>query len=148
MQSFKVLVHIFREQDRDPDPEDSWDRGDTSAMIEVRGVAPVKDSRYFDVVLPSEFDPSKKLFLLWADYDTGDSFGRDGNQFEAIDLFHDYDAACAAKKALQSYRGDVYSGDYVRDDGGTASVHLPWNGYFEYLNALHVQEVPVCDEPL
>lgn len=139
MQRFTVVVRILGYVTCEGDPESRWDRDDTAADIYVDGVRPVGSDDYYDVTLPSPMDESKRLYLLWADYDTGDSFGRDCNRFEAIDLFQSYERAQEASNALNA--GESYSVDYARDDGSIITYCRPWVGYFENLNALHVEEV-------
>lgn len=139
---FSVDYDRYTYVTREGDPEDRWDRDDTAADITVNGVR--LTDRYFDVVLPTTYDPSKPLFLLWANYNTGDSFGHDRNQTEWIDIFQDEQkaneaAATLAKCTDRNYSN--YSGTYIRDDGTSCTVHLPWLGYFESLNDVIVTPV-------
>lgn len=140
---FEVVYERHTYVTREGDPEDRWDRDDTAADISIDGVR--LSERYFDVVLPTDYDPSKPLYLLWANYNTGDSFGHDANQTEWIDIFQDEQKAYAAAKALESFKDDnnTYSGTYIRDDGSSCTVHLPWLGYFESLNSVNVERVKV-----
>lgn len=139
MTKFYVKYDRYEYITRECDPEDQWDRDDTAAEITVTGVVISKGNEYFDVALPQDYDPSKPLYLLWADYDTGDSFGRDGNRFEAVDLFQDRDMADAAKSELERSESE----GYTRDDGTYIKYYKCWDGYFEYLNDLHVEPVTV-----
>lgn len=139
MSFFKVIVDINEYQTREPNGDDDWDSGDTAADISINGVEFAE--HYFDVVLPTEYCGNKPLFLLWANYDTGDSFGRQCNKFEAVDIFQDRSRAEAAQRALtDSPEGNA---SYVRDDGTTIQYSCPWDGYFECLNYLEVEEVAI-----
>lgn len=139
MSFFKVIVEINEYQTREPNEGDEWDSGDTAADISIQGVEFAE--RYFDVALPQEYDASKPLFLLFANFDTGDSFGRQCNKFEAVDIFQDRARAEAAGSALmESPEGGA---SYVRDDGTTIQYSCPWHGYFESLNYLELEEVRI-----
>lgn len=138
MSFFKVIVDIREYYTREPE-EDEWDNGETAADISIQGVEFAE--RYFDLALPTEYDASKPLFILYANYDTGDSFGRQCNKFEAVDIFQDRARAEAAQRALtDSPEGNA---SYVRDNGTTIQYSCPWHGYFECLNYLEVEEVRI-----
>lgn len=137
MSFFKVIVDIREYYTREPE-EDEWDNGETAADISIQGVEFAE--RYFDVALPQEYVPGP-LYLLYANYDTGDSFGRQRNRFEAVDIFQDRSRAEAAQRALtDSPEGNA---SYVRDNGTTIQYSCPWHGYFECLNYLEVEEVAI-----
>lgn len=139
MSFFKVMVDINEYQTREPNHDDQWDNGDTAADISINGVEFAE--HYFDVALPQEYEASKPLYLLYANYDTGDSFGRQCNKFEAVDIFQDRARAEAAQRALtNSQEGNA---SYVRDDGTTIQYSCPWHGYFECLNYLEVEDVAI-----
>lgn len=138
MSFFKVIVDIHQYSTREPNEGDEWDSGDTAADISINGVEFAE--HYFDVALPQEYIPGP-LFLLWANFDTGDSFGRQCNKFEAVDIFQDRARAEAALRSLRdSLEGNA---SYVRDNGTTIQYSCPWHGYFEHLNYLEVEEVAI-----
>lgn len=138
MSFFKVIADIREYYTREPNDDDQWDSGETAADISIQGVEFAE--RYFDVALPKEYTPGP-LYLLWANYDTGDSFGQYCNKFEAVDIFQDRARAEAAQRSLtDSPEGNA---SYVRDDGTTIQYSCPWHGYFESLNYLEVEEVAI-----
>lgn len=122
-------------------PGDEWDRDDTAADISINGIEIVPEARYRDITVPFDVDINKSYILLWADYNTGDSFGHDENYVEFIDLFETIERAQAARKALENSTG--YSCTYVREDGSEISTSIPWDGYFESLNELRLEVVSV-----
>lgn len=140
---FTVDYDSYTHTTREPYPDDDWDRGDTHTDVSINGVVMCDSDKYFDLVLPGDYDPSKPLYLLWASYDTGDSFGRDGGKAEFIDLFQDHERAQAALKVLQQATDDSFEGSYIRDDGTPIKIYVPWVGYFESLNYITVESVYV-----
>lgn len=140
MSFFKVIADIREYYTREPNDDDQWDNGETAADISIQGVEFAE--RYFDVALPREYDASKPLFMLWANFDTGNSFGRQRNKFEAVDIFQNRARAEAAQRTLTDTE-EGQSASYVRDDGTTIQYSCPWHGYFECLNYLEVEEVAI-----
>ncbi|WEM34355.1 hypothetical protein [Xanthomonas phage X1] len=122
-------------------PDDRWDRDDTAADISINGIEIVSEAGYRDLSVPFDVDINKSYILLWADYNTGDSFGHDRNYVEFIDLFETIERAQAARKALEE--GTSYTRSYVREDGTGVSTSIPWAGYFESLNELRLDVVSV-----
>ena len=135
----RVQYDEYRHVTRDAYPDDSWDRGDTAADICIHAIEIVPERMYRDITVPFEVLRGKKYYLLWADYDTGDSFGRDENQVEFIDLFETVEDANTARDALLGVKG--YNGTYIRQDGTKITVHIPWYGYFEHLNSINITPV-------
>lgn len=124
---------------RHGDPNDRWDRDSTAATVSVKGIKQVDEKGYHDLAVPFDISHDKAYFLLWADYDTGDSFGRDGNRTEWVDLFQSIESAEKARKELLD--GSGYTRGYTRDDGTVIDFYVPWEGYFESLNDLRVDVV-------
>lgn len=143
MTAIEIKYHIDQYVTRLSDPEDRWDRDDTAGDITIQGINIVDKASYKDIDVPIEVTEGEIYYLLWADYNTGDSFGHDGNQFEAIDLFTTSKAAYLARRQLLA--ANKSSGIYTRDDGTNIQIYLPWEGYFESLNDLNVTEVIADD---
>lgn len=121
--------------------DDQWDRDDTAAIIGINGIEVVSEPSYRDLSVPFEIDFNRSYLLLWADYNTGDSFGHDANRVEFIDLFETIERAEAARQKLS--KATEYSSGYTREDGTGISYHIPWNGYFESLNDINITVVRV-----
>lgn len=125
---------------REAYPNDNWDNDCTAAEIRINGIRVGDKAGYRDFEVGFDVVPGEKYWLLWADYGTGDSFGSYDNIAEFIDLFIDFDQAEAARKALMEQTG--YTRGYMRQGQNEAiSIHVPWEGYFEHLNELHVERV-------
>lgn len=138
-------------------PSDEYDegvpysyRGATGASISVNGIEVVEDG-WLDLPTEFEIEPGVQYYLLYAVYETGDSFGRDGGNTEWIGLYRDYDLAEEQARKIEAHangydrRGsggvDAYSVKIVSDGGKEYQLHTPWNGYFERLEDLRVESV-------
>lgn len=145
MSKINVLLDSRTYVTNPKNPNDSWDRDDTDTENSVRGIELVKNDSYSDLAVPFEVIPGKNYWLVWAEYSTADSFGRDGGNVEIIDLFTDYEKAraCAerAEKAEESPCAQSFSFRYIREDGSELQQHCPWIGYFERLEMVHTELV-------
>lgn len=119
---------------------DPYDRDSTAADIFINGIRIASD-RYSDIDVPFDVVPGETYYLVWADYERGDSSGYDDNCVEFIDLFKSKELAeqCAAiARAVEGYN---YT--FKRENGQDCTQSVPWNGYFESLNAINVEPVSV-----
>lgn len=141
------------ETDREPDPDDSWDRGNTSTTWTVEGIKLLgtEDHSYgyrCNHSVDIDWEPKKgKLYhLLYAVYSTGDSFGHDaGACFETIGLYKSRHIAEENEKRLRegkpSKKAPIYGTHVMLKMEGTVKLHpysRPWDGYFESLDCLEV----------
>lgn len=112
---------------RHGDPDDEWDNDSTDGIVEVTEYNLVKEDGYH--VLETAFDvaPGDSVWLVWAQYSTGDSFGSYGAQYELCGVFNDEIEAGIEAERLESV--DDYS--------------VPWKGYFESLDFIKVQHMTV-----
>lgn len=139
----KIKINYDRHEylTREACPEDDWDRGDTAADISIHGE--VADG-YHDIDAPFDVEPEVVYYLVWANYNTGDSFGSDHNRVEFIDLFKTKELAedCAdiARAAGR------YNYIFTRENGRSCTQSIPWNGYFESLNSIEVKEVELLSK--
>lgn len=120
------------------DTDDPYDRDSTAADIYINAIRNAP-GRYSDIAVPFDVIPGETCYLVWADYNTGDSFGNDDNLVEFIDLFKSMELAeeCAAI----ARRADGYYYTFKRENGQNCTQSIPWNGYFESLNAINVEAV-------
>lgn len=100
-----------------------------------------------DVVVGAEVVPGDTVYIVWAEYSTGDSFGNDGGQYVAIAAFVNennaktcaYNAKNLEEKKITSYMDtDRYGLSVILDNGIDFKFHVPWIGYFENLENVHV----------
>ena len=131
--------------------DDRWDRDDTSSSHSVTGMHIVGDDAYFDVTVPDEVLPGEHLWLVWAVYSTGDSFGHDdAYNIEFVSAHRDEDTARHNAGMLGSVPRDASYGHRVKvllDRRGTTMEYtVPWLGYFESLDYVEVGRFMVSPE--
>ncbi|RYD56158.1 MAG: hypothetical protein EOP83_21420 [Verrucomicrobiaceae bacterium] len=122
--------------------DDRWDRGDTSTDWSVGGVDihPLGD-------LHADFpvEVGDLVYVIFAIYSTGDSFGQDNrSNFESISVHKNRERAEENAEVLRHMEKDgTYSSweAILTTDGGTRfPFHVPWLGYFESLDEVRVEE--------
>lgn len=100
-----------------------------------------------DLVVGADVGVGDKVYIVWVEYTTGDSFGSDSGNIEMIGAFVDVDRANKCAQSCKDFGEDDSAGymDLDRyslkvelDNGQTYSVHVPWTGYFEHLDQVHV----------
>lgn len=141
----KIVVSVDTEvwQTREPDPDDSWDAGDTSGrVVGVRAWTArdwEQERRYggYDS-WDGDLDVSAGdyVYAVVADYESGSTFGRDGGHASVVDVFSDIetaDACAEAAEQAQDYRFEFQGREY----------YASWQGYFESLNEIRVWAVKV-----
>lgn len=138
------------------DPDDEWDRDNTSSSHRVIGGSLVSDASYSDVVVSEDYQAGTVVFVVHAQWSTGDSFGHDaGGAHEVIDVFTDIALAQACADSLENTpvleTGDwskchkSWTAGYVRQDGTPTGYHRPWIGYFESLDWIQITPVILTD---
>lgn len=137
MSYFEIKINSNTGDNYNDDNYDEYSRADTYTSFTIEGV--IFSKKYFDVTLAQEFDPSKPLYLIYASYDTGDSFGCDYGRFEGIDIFQDLEKAKNAVEELE----DDKKHEYTRENGKVIKYSKVWDGYFENLNYIEIIEVEV-----
>lgn len=112
------------------DPEDSWSRDSTDGEVSARSAVKVKEDGYDVLGIDADLGVGTVVYLVWAQYSTGDSFGRDGGQYILLDVYTSRDEADAKKEYYNNVKHD---GSY-----GADFPYLPWFGYFESLDYVSV----------
>ena len=105
-----------------------------------------------DVVADLDIKEGDRVYVVWCEWSDGDSFGRsERGGVEAIGVFKDTNAAIAFAKFIEAdNRSDEDSYSKVKtfksEDGQEFTIrgYLPWNGYFEHLEEIHIQTVTVA----
>jgi hypothetical protein len=86
--------------------------------------------------------PGAEVFLVWAEYSTGDSFGNASRgSVEIIEIFSSKEEAKDIVDRL--YRHTEYSFTGETLSGRPVSLYCPWHGYFEHLDDIHIEHAIV-----
>jgi hypothetical protein len=116
------------------DSTDPWDRPNTCSDWTVHGAKLADDRGYKNVPYPGDLKSGDEVYVLYAVYSTGDSFGHDENGcIEFISVHKDANLAFKNKNNLQNGKHVV-----EHDDGTIENIYAPWGGYFESLSYLQV----------
>jgi hypothetical protein len=109
-------------------PDDQYDRDSTDADVTILSASLVDDDKFNVLGTDEECNIGDKIYLVWATYSTGDSFGSDGGQYELLSVTKDKQTA----EEKEAYYGNI-------DD-----FSVPWIGYFESLEGIHITEMILC----
>jgi hypothetical protein len=127
MPYLKFNVEVNTWLTREPDETDQWDNGSSDGQVTVTECRLATFDTYN--ALPVSFSVKRGdiVWLVWAQYSTGDSFGSYGGQYELCGAFAS--EADAGKEAARLTSVTDYS--------------VPWNGYFESLDFIKVEPFEV-----
>lgn len=148
MRYFTVEKKTYCENLGGWDADDEWSRDSTHEHHDILGIKEVKKGAHFD--LPLE-DGEGPIYLLYAIYDAGDSFGRDEGQFEAVMLHHNLEVAQRNKALIEEHYKkykpecceEAFSLKLLTDSGEEFQLSVPWTGYFESLTHVEIEEVEI-----
>lgn len=127
--------HVTRAAARD----DNWDRDDTSSTWDVSGIHLSTDDKYRSVPNYLDAKEGDLIWVVYAVYSTGDSFGHDEDgSFEFINVFsNEKDARECAKTLLKT---ESKNPSYKLSNGKSVSLgYVPWSGYFETLSYIEYE---------
>lgn len=148
----KIIDNSYQEVIRECDHTDEWDRDDTREEHEILGIEKVDKKGYRDLTVAFKVEKDRPYYLVYVLYDTGDSFGRDENRIEFVDLYQSKENAEALKKLIEENHAECHDNDeysfekrhslkYKNEEGNEVTFSKSWEGYFENFNGCHVQEV-------
>lgn len=132
-----------------PDPDDSWDRANTLTEHSVDGIRLDSNYGYGNYCYyPGEVKKGDKIYLLYAVWSTGDSFGHDvGYSIDFISVHKNIDIANSNANVLENIEEDInsswetkWNGKLMLDNGDEYKYHIGWLGYFESLDYIRVKE--------
>lgn len=132
---------------READSSDSWDRNDVYYDHEIRGYEFVKEGRYWDFVVSEPPQPFTRYYVVYALYDTGDSFHREANRICFVYLTEHYPDAQAVMFALEKdYRQKYGTFEAVQVKLPVKGTIEPicsstWKGHFERLRSIQIETV-------
>lgn len=127
---------------REPNDDDSWDRGNTSTSHSVTGLKLVEAGGYKTAEVLFKPVKGKTYYLLYASYSTGDTFGYDdGKNFEVIGVYRRRDVAERNEKLLREMKKNRRGLIPLSVEGSQEKheYYIPWDGYFERLDYLRIE---------
>jgi hypothetical protein len=144
----KIIDEVWTEVTREAPEDSEWDRDDTYQHHYIKGFEVVEDGSYYDFQTSlKEVAFDKPYFLVYVNYDTGDSFGRDEGRIEFVDLFESNKLARILIEKLEEdaeidslkSTNRVY---YKVDSGEKRECSTwAWKGYFEHVNEISFEVV-------
>ena len=145
-----IIDESYGGYSRTPNTHDKWDSGEQFTEHSINGFRLAKKSEYRDLVASFVPKYSVPYYLLYAIYDTGDSFGRDCGKIIFFDLYDNREAAETSSKILDGFNGNKkndndYSTAYFvtifDNELKPYKTTVPWLGYFESLQGVYVKTV-------
>lgn len=138
----------------DYDSTDDWDRPNTSLYVS-NWFAKVahKDTGnpygyYHSTFEVEDVNAGDTVHIVYVEYDTGDTFGRDSGQVIILDVFRDF---TKAQDLVNRIYGDSKSnrefsfdndGNYIEVNGKSYYTGT-WKGYFESFTSCNIETVMV-----
>ncbi len=150
----KQLVEDYHSGERYGD----WRRAYTNTFGSVTIRDDRESGRYWrgeNVPVAFPVKPGDTVFVLWAEYSTGDSFGHETGTTDIITVFQHYETALKARDAIYAkVRGPEDPNWQTRSTipltmDGTKTVYpyyAPFMGYFERLDTLHISPATVEEQ--
>ena len=135
-----LIIDSDRYKTSEEDPEDSWSRGNTTTYWSVEGIRLRLDRYSTNVDFPVE--RGDKVYVVYAVYSRGDSFGYDSDGGLKVISFHKN--LEVAKKNRDAAEASTSSDLVIEfDSGKVVTVYAPWHGHFESLSYVKVEEFMV-----
>lgn len=129
------------------DRNDDWDRDDTYTDHTINGISLSQGNSFSYESMMACFRPTpgEVYYLVYANYDTGDTFGRDQGNIDFVDLYTDETLAWDMARMLER---EAKEGQWVYNvtmqNGNTYKYYAPYVGYFDNLNYVRVEAV-LCE---
>lgn len=138
MNKYYVTVDYDRFIYREPDPNDSWDQGESGMNVSVKGISlspPYNSYSYAVLNARDGFGPAEIVYLVWVKYQTGSTFGSD-EVYEMLEVFE----TPAEAQELKEYI-ELQTSDKFRFSVGGREYYASWNGYFERLQEVNIEQL-------
>lgn len=124
----------FCEQTREPYSDDEWDRGDTHTEIYFNNarLTNVGNESFTSTEPLSKGD---KIYIVWGHWGSGCTFGHDsGSYAEIFEVTKDREFAYRLSEFLGK------QADYGFKEFEGKVYYIPWSGYFDSFEGMHVEE--------
>lgn len=146
---YKVVINSHCEHnERSPESYGSWSSSHSNEFESVKKCDITSSVLNPDVTSVHDFSVGSIAYLVWAQWGSGDSFGHGkGSDTEAFALLRDSADAFRLKNALEQAKPNPKAKRenhfyWVSSDGQVVETgFLPWFGYFESLESVHIEAV-------
>lgn len=149
MTKVHVVLHEYEQFiEGSKDENDSWDRHDTQSGVEEIEVLLQEYHMWSEEFeIDDKIKRGQVVYVVLANYDTGDTFGRDYNKTKVVEVFTSADDAHNLVKIINNQRAD-YSSDGKIDRNynffyKNKQYYKFWEGYFESLNGARYESIQV-----
>lgn len=132
---YRVDIQEYVDHDEwDGEQFGHWERSCSQSFMSI---SPVKKAGYSDISSNLEFAPGTVVYVVWAEYSSGDSFGSDYRcHSQPVGVFSNLETA---KKVQEHASKETnYTADLYIDDE-RVYYYAAWVGYFEELNEMHIE---------
>lgn len=128
-----VSTDSWCETTREPDTDDSWDRGSTYTSISVDKISTEKIGE--EIQTDEDISIGDTVYIVWAHWGSGDSFGSNYGAYSEFYLVtKDEKRADRLRDLLANTPNNRYSP--IEFEG--FSFYRPWFGYFESLQGVNI----------
>jgi hypothetical protein len=137
----EIMVDTMTYETRPADPDDQWDRGDTGGYVRdvrARWVPEADKIHYRAEAFDVPAGVGSTVYAVVAQYESGDTFGRHGGQYQVLDVLADVESADALARAAEA----VPRSQFTLRHGGK-DYYVSWTGYFESLDWVRVMPLIV-----
>jgi len=146
----KIVVETSSYNIGGEDPDDSWSRDSTHGQVDnvyaVQTTDALQDSYYSNPVKEFDVDLGDNVYAVVVDYESGDTFGRDGGYYQVVDAFdntEDADVLLALTRAYDTDNGGRNRGYTNVLEYKGVQYYAGWKGYFECTQSIDIWECPV-----
>ena len=150
MAEFGYLVKINNyctHSEYEPEQFGSWYESYDNTFSHVSPSNGITD--YPDVTSILQVKPGDKVFVVWLEYSSGDSFGHaDRKYIETPAIFNNHEDAENLKKLIEDKKEDLDWRNenanhvlYNSNDGQKLNFYASWTGYFDSLDNVYIEEV-------
>lgn len=142
---------LYRNYSKEYPNEFNSEYYNTSNDYNIYGLKLAENNKYFDITIEGNVERGDILYLVYGEYESGDSFHRETGCVEFVDVFRDKQNAYICQKELENHYKKHENESYLdafycqlkRENGTLYQYSIPWNGYFERLNFIEVVELLV-----
>ena len=146
--SIHIQSEVYTETTRERDINDEWDGGEISKTHNILGFTWGVDI-YGDLQTDLYPQPNKEYYLVYVDYDTGDSFSVSRGERFYVQLYENKEKAQRLCEKIRTFnylnRGQTNL-EVEFNCSKTYQIYCPWIGYFEHFNYVDIEVVKMLED--